>query len=277
MPTCGWILETATDRWSENVANRFSFAAKPSPRPVFTCPYCGTKFRSEDERHKHLGLDHPLDLPMIEVAGTSVATRTVFRCALRSVDVCVHLATRGRIKKLGGAWEPLDIKQMGRHLADQKDGCWIVELTNERAVDKATTCSRYEISFRVPSETEMDNADAAFVDVLAVDGLTHQNVMKYSKYIPSKAAPREYAAALGDYAIAILLKEQRRPPRAPVGFQEFAAKMRASLDVLRYFRRPVALAVCSSIRFNLNEFKHHDWLPQCDAEIGEAFFLSVFR
>ena len=277
MPTCGWILETARDRYAEGV-ERFARAfAAPAPPPVYACPYCDKKFASEEARRKHLGLDHPLDLPILEVAGVPLPTRTVFRHTLLEADVNIHLATQCRIRKVGAAWEPLDTGGVAKRLASLGDSSWVLELVNERAIDKSTTNHRYEICIRVPTEDELDRADAAFVKSLAVDTLSHEAVQEFSKQLPTRAAPREYAAALGDYAIALLLKEQRRPPRAPVGFHEFAAKMRSSLDVLRHFSRPVALAVCSSIRFNLNEFKRHDRPPQCDAEIGEAFFAGVAR
>lgn len=275
MPTCGWILERDTDRYFAGVSRFAPATVAPTSPPVYTCPYCNVAFPSDDARRRHLGLDHPLDLPILEISGIPLPTRTVFRHTLREGDVNVHLATECRIRKLGAAWEPLEVGHVGKRLAGLGDSSWVLELVNERAIDKSTTHHRYEICLRVPEEDELVRADAAFVKTLAVDNLSHDAVQEFSEQLPTRAAPREYASALGDYAIALLLKEQRRPPRAPVGFQEFAAKMRSSLDVLRHFERPVALAVCSSIRFNLNEFKRHDRPPQCDSEIGETFFAGV--
>lgn len=277
MATFGWILETAVDRWAEGTERFASVTDTAGPPPVYACPYCNAKFQSEETRRQHLGLDHPLNLPILEVGGSPLPTRMVFRHTLRESDVNVHLATQCRIRKIGTAWEQLDTGDVAKRLASLDDAIWVLELINERALDKSTTHHRYEIAIRVPTEDEMARADAAFVKTLAIDRLSHEAVQTFAEQLPTRAAAREYAGALGDYAIALLLKEQRRPPRAPVGFQEFAAKMRSSLDVLRHFARPVALAVCSSIRFNLNEFKRIARPPQCDAEIGEAFFAGVAK
>jgi hypothetical protein len=48
-----------------------------------------------------------------------------------------------------------------------------------------------------------------------------------------------------------------------------------ALDVLRLFNRPVALAVSSSIRFNLNDFHNYGAPISTEVEAGLRFFRNI--
>jgi hypothetical protein len=98
---------------------------------------------------------------------------------------------------------------------------------------------------------------------------------QFEAALPSDAPAREYGGALGDYALGIILKERRSPPHAPVGFEEFAVKMRSALEVSKLFNRPVALAVSGSIRFNLNDFQDHATATASELDTGLRFFRNI--
>ncbi len=275
MPTCGWILEDARDRYAEGVL-RFAQMGEPASTCVtYRCPYCGHESQSEVDRNRHVGLEHPLDLPVLQIGGAPVVKQSVFRKKLEPSEIRVHQATECRLRKAGGAWHNLPLRRLAPTLASIDDSYWTLELARKRPIDNSIARHTYEMCFSIPTDEELSRADAVFVETLAIEDISHESVQLYSDNLPDRTAAREYAAALGDYAMALVLKQQERKPRSSVGFGEFAPRMRGALEVLRHFNQPVALAVCSSIRFNLNEFRDIERAPQCDSEAGELFFRSI--
>ncbi len=134
MPTCGSTYEDVRDHLFITMDKR----RVPTKPTVYACPYCDKKFKLGEARRRHLGLYHPLDLPLLEVSGVSLPTRSIFRHALKEADVNIYLATQCRIKKVGGEWEALKIEQVGKQLASLNDSSWILELVNKRDVDEST-------------------------------------------------------------------------------------------------------------------------------------------
>jgi hypothetical protein len=117
--------------------------------------------------------------------------------------------------------------------------------------------------------------DAHFMRTLVLEELTYSDLERFEAGLPVDAPAREYGGALGDYALGIILKERRSLPHARIRFEEFAVKMRTALETLRPFHRPVALAVSSSIRFNLNDFHDNGIATATELEAVLWFFRSI--
>jgi hypothetical protein len=175
----------------------------------------------------------------------------------------------------GGAWHELSPADFRRQFATAKDAVWNVRLFNERPDDGSRSWADYDLRFRRARRRILNGIDALFLRTLAVDRISHDAIDRFEAGLPDSQPEREYGAALGDYAIGILLKEQRAPSRAPVDFAEFAVKMKGALEVLREFDRPVALAVVGAIRFNLNDFHDYGVPTAPDIATGLAFFRSL--
>ena len=103
----------------------------------------------------------------------------------------------------------------------------------------------------------------------------HDALETFHKNLPSDAPAREYAGGLGDLALGILLKERSGIPRSPMGFDAFEVKMKSSLDVLKPFDRPVALAACGCVRFNLNDFQDYGVAATVEVDKGLRFFRDI--
>jgi hypothetical protein len=127
----------------------------------------------------------------------------------------------------------------------------------------------------VPDTRDLNQLDEAFINILVRENIRHSDLRDFQAMLPSDAPAREYGGALGDYADALLLKERRGPPRSQVSFDEFVSKMRSSIEVLKAFDRPVALAICSSIRFNLNDFREQEMISPTELESGLRFFRAI--
>lgn len=272
MPTVGWILEDAIERFWEGQPKA---APVHVPRPVFVCKRCGKKLYSAEDLRCHFNLEHPLELPALYVRGEPLLRESVLRAPVKEGDVELVQCTRCEVQTDGSAWCALSLPEFRRRFAQPDNSTWNVRLIHERALDQARTEEEYHIRFRIPGTAALNTVDAAFVRTLVLEELRHSDLEQFQAHLPSDAPAREYGGALGDYALGIILKERKSPPHAPVGFEEFAVKMRSALEVLILFNRPVALAVSGSIRFNLNDFHDHGTRTASELETGLRFFRDI--
>jgi len=272
MPTVGWVYEDAVERFWEGQPVR-----KPidRPHPAFYCLLCRRKFSSPDELRRHYTLDHPLELPALYIQGQPLLRESVIRLPLQESDVVLDQCNWCIVQSDGGEWQRLSIPEFRKYFAKQVNSTCNVRLVRSRSLDQSRTEEEYQIRFRIPEIETLNMVDEHFLKTLVLDELRHSDLEKFENGLSVEAPAREYGSALGNYALGIILKEQRSPPRAPVGFEEFAFKMRSSLEVLCQFNRPVALAVSGSIRFNLNDFNDHGNMTAPEIENGLRFFCSI--
>jgi hypothetical protein len=272
MPTLSWIVETVIDRDAEA---RHVLRA-PVPIVVrFPCKACGRSFSSSAELANHVSRAHPLELPSLYLRGQPLLRESVIRTPLQESDVHLVQCTSCRVRADAGRWREYSVTDFRRKLVQYESGTWDVDLIHERTTDGSRADAQYHIRFRIADPAKLDAVDQLFADTLLREGLTHSDLHQFQKGLPSDAAAREYGAALGNYVLGILLKERQVPIRSQLGLEEFAAKMRTALDVLQLFQRPLALAVCSSIRFNLNEFASDLTGAAVEVETGFTFFRSL--
>jgi|GEM_PF-1175849 len=272
MPTVGWILEDAVERFWEGQPKRASVHV---PSPVFVCKRCGKRLHSSENLRHHFSLEHPLELPTLYVHGEPLLRESVLRAPVKESDVEVLQCTRCEVQADGGGWQTLSLPAFRQQLTQPVNSTWNVRLIHERALDQAHTEEVYHIRFRIPDTPALNAVDKSFIQTLVLEELQHSDVKQFEAALPADAPSREYGGALGNYALGIILKERRSPPHAPIGFEEFAVKMRSALETLKYFNRPVALAACGSIRFNLNNFYECDITTAAELEIGLRFFGSL--
>lgn len=272
MPTVGWIYEGTIDRfWEEQPKSTLGSA----PKRVFVCKCCGKELFSLEELRRHYSFDHPLELPVLYIHGEPLLRESVIRSPFSKTDVELVQCDMCRVQADGGVWRTLAIDDFRSQMTIPRHSTWTVQLIHTREIDEARAEEEYHIRFRIPDKDTLNTVDELFIRCLVVDELRHSDLEIYETNLPTDAPAREYGSALGDYALGIILKERRSPTYAPVGFEEFAVKMRSALEVLKLFNRPVALAVSGSIRFNLNDFSHTGLLTTPELAAGLHYFKNI--
>jgi hypothetical protein len=272
MPTVGWILEDTVERFWEGQPRPDPVK---SPHLVFVCKWCAREFSSPKALHHHFSLEHPLELPALYVHGEPLLRESVLRAPVRESDVDLLHCTHCEVQIDGGPWNRLTLPEFRTQFAQPTNSTWNVRLVHERSEDDSRTEEEYHVRFRIPDTTVLNALDEHFLQTLVLDELRHSDLTRFEAGLPVDVPAREYGGALGNYALGILLKERHNRPRSQVGFEEFAVKMRSALEVLRLFNRPVALAVSSSIRFNLNDFHDYGTAIAMELETGLRFFRSI--
>ena len=92
MPTVGWIQETGWNRQSDAFPYRHDW--KPEP---MRCPLCTKSFIDRAELSIHLGVDHPLKLPILRIGGNVGFTAYIVRETYVLKDLEVYSATECRL------------------------------------------------------------------------------------------------------------------------------------------------------------------------------------
>jgi hypothetical protein len=270
MPTVGWILEGSVERFWEARTR----PAKAAPR-VFVCRSCGRPFVGQRELIQHLAAAHPLPVPTLFVNGQPLLRESVLRSPFFAHDVDILHCSEAAVRIDGEPRQMLGPQELAERLAAAADAVIDIALFNDRIEDGTRTRSEYNIRIRQAEPASLNRIDDCFLRILAVDEITHAAIAQFEAALPPSSPEREYGAALGDYAIGILLKEGRAVRQAPIDFAEYAAKMKGALEVLRQFDRPVALAVCSTIRFNLNDFQEYGVVGAGEVVVAQALFRSL--
>lgn len=270
MPTIGWVHEDAIEKFWEGQPRTV-----PEPKPVFLCKHCDRELHSSEELRLHYSLEHPIQIPALYIHGKPLLRESVLRAPVKTSDVELVQCTRCEVQSDGGDVRQFSVPDFRKRFIEPVNSTWNVRLVHERSIDQSYTDEEYHIRFRIPEISLLNAVDEHFIRTLVIEELKHSDLNQYDAGLPSEAPAREYGLALGDYALGIILKERRNQPYAPVGFEEFAIKMRSALEVLRFFNRPVALAVSGSIRFNLNDFHDYGTTTAPKLEAGLRFFRGI--
>jgi hypothetical protein len=250
MPTYGWVLESAHDRFYE----RGGAGLPPAP-PVYPCPICAKPFEDANSVSWHVSTEHPIERPVLFLKGASAPSFIPIREALEPEDVLVANCTDARLSRNGRPEVEVDPDELGSLVAQDTDAEHRLRLFNRRAQDDAKIEAGYSLRITVPERAELIEVDKRFVERIAVDNLSMDTVDRFARDTQRFRSARYYADALVAYAIGVLIKERTQEGGATLPFAEFQGKFAHAVSELVLFAdRPIALAVTTCARLNLNDF-----------------------
>jgi hypothetical protein len=250
VPTYGWVLETAEDRFHE----RGGAGLAPAP-PVYPCPICKEPFNDGNSVSWHVSTTHPIERPILFVKGAPAPSFTPIREKLDPDDVLVANCTAARLSRNGRPEVEVDPGEVARLVTEDTDAEHRLRLFNRRAQDDAKIEAGYSLRITVPERAELVEVDKRFVERIAVDNLSMDIVERFARDTQRFRTARYYADALVAYAIGVLIKERTPEGGATLPFAEFQGKFAHAVSELILFAdRPVALAVTTCARLNLNDF-----------------------
>lgn len=278
MPTFGYILETAEERLYERGGEE-----APRPAPTVPCPVCGEQLGSELDLATHLGAAHPLTAPRLLINGEAVVGERVLHRRTDRRRISLANATELLVSQDGAPPVGWSLAALRDAVADSDRVLLDLTLRNERAVDQASATERIRLQIQVADREDLAGVDAAFQTLASADIDEHavDAFVDASRAFPTAA---RYAAALHEYAVGVLVKDQAPGTGAAMDFERFHDKYQRALDVLRHFPdRPLACAVAGFARFNFNDF-HRDVPPsgvpvldQCSERLASLALGSEAR
>src|SRR3990172_3086142 len=270
MPTLGWIQETATERFWEGMTPLLF-----PPHTYYPCPYCEKHLRSTSEVEEHVNSSHVLDLPVLLVRGNGLPAEITIRSPVDAEEVRLLNCTGCEVRR-NGKLHRMSSRAFSEQFAKEDCAVWKIHLTNTHGSSGGRADRQYEVDFRIPNRSELDTIDEAFIKHLAVDYPGHAGIVRFEAETRPKPPAGDYARALVNYVIGLMIKEYQSDLVAPIAFEDYKRKFLEALDVLREFSRPVAQTVVSCIHFNLNSFAGTQQpQPLYALRIGHRFFQSL--
>ena len=230
------------------------------------CPECLAEFSCEVDLGDHLTTEHPIPQPHLLLGGTRVPGNWVIRQPVNTAALQIMNATEVDLGINGAPLRSTSAAAFRQVLDRTREAVLELHLRTRGAVQ------RYDILILIPEEEELQRLESEFMTRLARDDVTVSDVRRFDEALSVGSGAREYASALADYVYGMLAKDRAGQTTLP--FEAFPDKLKRSLGILGAFERPLATAVASCIRFNLNDFRSA-WRPCGVLALDHAF--RIFR
>jgi hypothetical protein len=252
LPTLSYILEDALEAFYEST-ERFRDPGPPSG-PTFRCPFCSSTYGSKNDLQAHVSAKHKVERPILLIRGKEPPHRTTVRTQLAVSDIYVENTTRLSLVLNGAPLGSFLPEHLSSHLAAYKDDEVAIFLTNEVEQNTTPVVSEYNLSFRAATVDELRGVERAFQEVIMNGDMSRASIGLFLDDPRTKGVAAEYATALAEYSLGVLLKE--RPDTEPLTtpFARYREAYGSSLQKLADFDRPMAYLISNLIRFAMNDF-----------------------
>lgn len=251
MPTAGWILEGASDRFFEGTSTVPGPGSPPPPR--FACPFCLASFPSKEGLRDHTVDQHVGSRPFFVLGGAEPASTDTIRRAFLPSDICLFNVTSILFSYDGTSFDQHDPQQLAINVSSHSISRIWLRLENKFSRQAAPIHTDYDLTFRIYSQDRLAQTDKLFVAWL---GRADPSVSDVDRFLQSSRIIEaiEYADALGDYVLGVLVKDG--DPRSGIrpGERDYRRRYNSALRTLQHFDRPLSQLVCGLIRFSSNDF-----------------------
>lgn len=251
MPTAGWILEDARDRFLAGTTTTPNPGPPPAPR--FACPFCYASFATNAALRRHTTDQHVGSRPFMVLGGAEPASTDIVRKAFRSGDVAVFNTTAVHISHDGSSFEECSSADLGRKLSTHPNSRIWLHLENQFLAKAAPVRTEYDLAFKIYSRRNLTQIDKLFVAHL---GRADPSVGEVDQFLQKSREidAIEYADALGNYVLGVLVKDGDARAGVRPGERDYRRRYNSALRTLQSFDRPLAQLVSSLIRFSSNDF-----------------------
>ena len=228
------------------------------------CPKCPAEFSREVDLGEHLTTEHPILHPHMLVGSARIPANWVIRQPVDTSALQIMNATEVKLGINGDLPRSTSSEGLRQVLDRTRHGVLELHLRTRGA------SQRYDIRILVPEEKELRRIEDEFTAHLARNDVSVSDVRDFGAVLSVGAGAREYASGLADYVYGVLAKDGAGQTTLP--FSAFLDKLKRSLGILGPFDRPLAAAVASCIRFNLNDFRS-TWRPCGVRTLDRAFWI----
>jgi hypothetical protein len=233
---------------------------------LFTCEYCNQQFvGAENEKlfYQHQDKEHPNVKPQLFIKSEELsATKKSIYQKIQANDIelknCTKILVNGERKT---------VNQLKKSLANQSNGFFKIELSNERY----SNLDYYEIEFFVSSNEILDAIDDLFLVHFSKQILTKEKLNSFIHSIKShsNAQTENYIDAYISYFYGVLAKEQNQEIQTT--FAEYPDSFNKSIETLKHYQtRKLARSICAVSLFNLNHFDGAESLSDSLPDIFNA-------
>ncbi|MDP7281302.1 MAG: hypothetical protein QGG39_15650, partial [Candidatus Poribacteria bacterium] len=122
MPTIGWVVEDASERYWDSVEF-------PSYNPLasqsFECPYCSQSYKNESDLVNHTSVDHPIERPVLFLNNEIALSEQTIRYGLDPDGIRLMGASMLMVRKNGGDLTEWSEDQLKKYLCDDDNAHYV--------------------------------------------------------------------------------------------------------------------------------------------------------
>lgn len=251
MPTVGWIQERDIERFLAATTSVPDPAPPKAPR--YACPFCHATFEANAALGKHLASDHVGGRPFVTFGGLEPPSAEVIRKRLSATGIEFFNTTTVKISFDHQTFSEHRPQEAKRLLASGRDKRIWLRVENKFDAKAAPLRTDYDLQFRVYGPKELLKVDRLFVSMLGRPDPAVSDVDGFLQ-AAEQIGGDEYAGALADYVLAVLIKDGDVRSGIRPGERIYRRKYNRALRVLKDFDRPLSRLISALIRFSSNDF-----------------------
>lgn len=251
MPTVGWIREGDLERFFAATSSIPDPAPAKAPRHY--CPFCHATFETNRQLGQHLVSDHIGGRPFVTFGGREPPSEEVVRTHLSPSEVAFFNTTTVKISFDKSIYIDSPNEAVAEALASASEQRIWLRLENIFETNAAPIRTEYGFDFKIYRADQLAVIDKLFVERLSRPDPTVPDVDGFLRDARRVGAD-EYADALADYVLAVLIKDGDTRAGIRPGERDYRRKYNSALRVLKHFDRPLARLLSALIRFSSNDF-----------------------
>lgn len=212
---------------------------------TWSCDECDSQFIDREDLRVHKLEIHPLKRPSVHVQGLPASTMR-FRIVGGVAPNAFHFENVDTIQLSGETVGSLEeaVKQL----------CGVSRGRIQVRLGFRGYITEYDFIFDVLSDAAAYDIERSFTESSAQNSL--KSILEaFNSRVASVTEGRFYIAGLQAYITGLMAKDNVQG--AVITGLDFKDKMGEALDALEYVKRPFAQAMCSLIRFILNQLAPH--------------------
>jgi hypothetical protein len=202
---------------------------------------------------EHLESAHVGHRPVLTLWGAEPKSVETVRKEVKPNDVGFFHATDLHLSNDGLSFSNIDPKGLREALSHAgSDRLWL-RLENRFDAKAQPVHTDYDLTFQVCEADTLTEIDKIFVAHLGRDSVHLDDVHGFLRHSGPVSAS-EYAAALAEYVVGILIKDADPSTGVSVAERDYRARLNGSLRILEQYDRPLSRLICALIRFSGNDF-----------------------
>ena len=255
MPTTGWILERAIERYNENTERK---APSGPPRArVYLCPFCESVRNSPMELDQHVADAHTAARPFLMINGREPGSLSEWRRPIHPNQVHVSNATGIELNWGGQRIANVEPKDLVEKLSRFRQEDAVLTLTNSREKRVAAVSQSYKLSFRIAGAMALASVERAFSEHITHQTLSMAMLECFAEDERCLTEGKDYAIALSQYILGILHKEDPKAIHLTTPSSLYRENyVRAEL-ALRDIPRALSQLIAQITRLALNDFSEN--------------------
>jgi len=250
--TDSYILETAIDNYYERGGLEEQYPPQPQ---IYECPYCNKQCESTNQLSIHISADHPVERPIIRINNKIATSEQTIRFPITTQNIDLINVQKITVNKNGGESQEWTQDELKANLSDREDAHYLITLENTDSLNKRPIEAKYTFNIKIPDQTEIEAVNENFIHTLAIGNVKLSDVGRFSDICSKYRSADEYASALADYVMGVMIKDQNPSSGITLPLKDYPKKMQKALATLCDFNDLIPRAICASIKLNLNDFK----------------------